>query len=638
MSGRTPINITSQTVYANVDESDDLFNVLASATFVFRAADILTDDALSGGGLARVSGATSIVHGLALDDTATFANAGAVTQSSGELTIGQVPSDSATARNDGGAIWTLADGSSIVGNVDSQFENLGQLEQLGGVSTVDANFYDRGGAIIANGALYFAPPSGTNRLVDGVIGGSGLVRFSGQTVVDDVLTLEGTVTLANAGVVTQYFGVVNQLLVGQTSSDAVSVRNDGGATWTLPPGAEIVGEGDSQFINLGRLVQLGGGSDIFVNFFDRAGAIVSDGTLQFDSFGGVNRFVDDTISGSGAFYVESLGVLVGSNLSIATTNLIDARIVGDVNVSSPTFYADDLSIRVGAVLSLTPASQPEYVFFGEDDGGPLELTACNIQGGGTIEINGDSATVFAPDVALIGAVTLLNSGNTTFLDGPDISTKPWTGDTVTIENAAGATWDDADRLGSTFNATGVNGTNLFLNNGAFTENSIDGASFGLSVENNGTMSVGEFVGGSVIPFSSSLTFDDGVTGTGTIDVSTGTVTFASSVASEQTLDFDRALIGYQPSLILDDPAAFAGTIAGFGQGGPAAGNEQIMLVSQSSADWQILGYQANSGGTGGMLQLADGAATAALNLTGSFLVDDFHATVSGSTTTITYSE
>jgi hypothetical protein len=627
MSGRTPININSEAVYAKVDESDDQFNLSAAATLVFRATDILTDDAITGSGLARVSGATTIVHGLELDDTATFANAGAVTQSSGDLLIGQMPSDAATVRNDGGATWTLADGSSIVGNLDSQFTNLGQLEQLGGVSTVDANFYDRGGSIISNGALYFAPPSGTNRFVDAVIGGSGLVRFSGQTIIDDGLTLDGTVTLANAGAVTQYN---DDLFVGQTSSDAVRVRNDGGATWALTPGTQIVGDGDSQFVNLGDLVQLGGGSDIFVNFLDRGGAIVADGTLQFDSPGGVNRFVDDTISGSGAFYVESLGVLVGSNVSIATTNLVDARIVGDVSVSSSTFYADDLSIGAGAVLSLTPANPGEYVYLGEIDGAPTDVTACNIRGGGTIEI--DAATVFAADVELVGAVTLLNSGNTTFAVGPTISTNPWVGDTVTIENAAGATWDDADRLGSTFTAAGVNGTSIFLNDGAFTENSIEGASFGLAVENNGTMSVGRFVGGSVLPFQSSLTFNDGLTGTGTIDIDFGSVTLASSVGSEQTVDFNQAIQGWVPTLILDDPQGFAATIAGFDQAG--ATNDTIVV---NTSQWAYQDFVPNSGNTGGSLMFSNGSAETAVNLSGTYTANGFHAAVSGAMTTITYS-
>ncbi len=103
MPGRTLVNISSNTIHRNVTDADDQFDVLGNISLVLRAMDTLTDDLLSGSGLVRNSGTTTIDDQLLLDDTVTFANASAVTQNDTTLQIGEVASDAATVRNDGGA-------------------------------------------------------------------------------------------------------------------------------------------------------------------------------------------------------------------------------------------------------------------------------------------------------------------------------------------------------------------------------------------------------------------------------------------------------------------------------------------------------------------------------------------------------
>ena len=73
MPVRMPVNISSNTIYRNVNDADDQFDIFADATLVLRANDILTDDAITGAGLLRVSGSTTIDNSLTLDDTATLA-------------------------------------------------------------------------------------------------------------------------------------------------------------------------------------------------------------------------------------------------------------------------------------------------------------------------------------------------------------------------------------------------------------------------------------------------------------------------------------------------------------------------------------------------------------------------------------
>jgi len=97
MSGRTPINITSRIVYTNADLSDDQFNIFADGNLVF-GNDLLTDDAITMSGLARIRAPVTIDDSLTLDDTVTLVNASVVTQN-GNLLLGQSSSDSVTVRN-----------------------------------------------------------------------------------------------------------------------------------------------------------------------------------------------------------------------------------------------------------------------------------------------------------------------------------------------------------------------------------------------------------------------------------------------------------------------------------------------------------------------------------------------------------
>jgi hypothetical protein len=91
MSGRTPINITANTVYHGVDDSDDQFKVFVNASLLLRGFDVFTDDAIAAAGLARVSGQTSIDDGLTLENSVTFANAGMVTQNGDNLVLDSPP-------------------------------------------------------------------------------------------------------------------------------------------------------------------------------------------------------------------------------------------------------------------------------------------------------------------------------------------------------------------------------------------------------------------------------------------------------------------------------------------------------------------------------------------------------------------
>jgi hypothetical protein len=504
MSGRTPINITSQTVYTNVDLTDDLFNVFAAASLLL-GNDILTDDAISMSGLARFRAPSTINDGLTLDDTVTLVNASVLTQN-GDLTLGQSASDAATVRNIAGATWNLANGADITGAGSSQFVNLGTLEQTAGASTIDANFYDRGGTIEANGTLDFASP------------------------------------------------------------------------------------------------------------------------------GYVNRFVDDQIEGSGTFELNG-GALVGADVSTSSVDLVSARTIGDVTVSSASVTIRSLNIEAGSVVSLTNPAAGVEMGFGY------------ISGAGEIDIKGNDGValgIFGFDVFLEGSVTFANFGNTTFTAGmllgnvvSNLTVIPAAGEQITIENEFGATWR-ASGTQATIEQSGGSGTSLFINDGTFLE--IAGGEFasginmffGMNVENNGLMSTSTSTNSSLNfgDASGTSTIDASVSGIGTIDVvHFGSVSFGGSVGSGQSVNFT----GAGGTVTIDQPQLFAATISDFDPGG--ATNGQLVV---NTTTWQFQDFVANSDNSGGLLMFSNGSTETAVNLTGTYDPLGFHAAVSGGSTTITY--
>jgi hypothetical protein len=465
--------------------------------------------------------------------------------------------------------------------------------------------------VFLNATLVFR---GINVLTDDAITGAGLARNSGQTTIDDSLTLDDSVTFANAGTVTQNNA---NLIIGLTSSDAATVRNVGGATWDLVGDEQITGASGSQFINRGLLEQTGSGAAIDAQFYDRGGTIQVDGTLGFAFGAPAARFVDDTIEGPGTFSFFN-GTLDGSNVSTSLVEMQFGRIVGDVTISSARFFGGSIvSFATGAVLSLTGSAA--VVEFG------------SISGGGEIDFKGDDS-VYSPQGGngVSGEMKLVNFGDTTF-NGIIVGDIPGfvitaDGQTV-IENHVGATWTD---LGDETEFKSDGGTASFINNGTFIQNTIEGVSFAINVVNNDIMEIGPNFDTNL--GADSLLFSDALSGSGTIELGASNVDTEGSVGAGQQFQFSPVASGETSSLTIGDLLEFAGTIVDFGENG-APGNQ---LIVKQPDGWQFQEFAPNSGGTGGSLMFSNGSAETAVNLTGTYDPLGFHAAVSGSTTTITY--
>ena len=108
----------------------------------------------------------------------------------------------------------------------------------------------------------------------------------------------------------------------------------------------------------------------------------------------------------------------------------------------------------------------------------------------------------------------------------------------------------------------------------------------------------------------------------------GNATLELAAASSATIDFAPGATG---TLKLDQSAAFTGSVAGFAAG------DAIDLADIAFGATTTLGYAANAGGSGGVLQVSDGTHTANLALLGQYTAAGFAtAPDPGSGTLVTY--
>jgi hypothetical protein len=443
--------------------------------------------------------------------------------------------------------------------------------------------------------------------------GPGVTRVRAPTSIDHIITLSGSTLFVNTSTITQDANTNCTLVLGQSFDDSVVVRNNAGSTWYLGDNASILGGGavDSQgaggaseFVNFGLLDQTGiDYSPVDANFYDRGGTILANGLLQFDSPDDVNRFVDDTIGGSGTFELDD-GVLVNSNISTASVDLDGTRAQGNVKISSGDLEIWTLAINNDSVVSVS--------------GGNINLY--QLRGGGTLDISGESGLAGGVDsgnqTTLVGAVTLDNQGDLTVGGNYFLTTRPYADDQVLVENSTGATWTDGSGINDVFSAQGA-GTSTFLNDGTFVDSTTNGTSFNIAVVNNGDM---ESTNGGT------LNFFDGLSGVGAVDVGDGNAYFASLASSNQTINFNASNSNASPTLTLIDPSVFnGGTITGFDQNG--ANGDQI---TTSQAEFN--GYFANVNNTGGYLEFDGSSANPAfINLLGNYSASGWHAVNNTST-------
>ena len=185
MAGRTNIDIDDYTVYSDVNDTDDQFNLVQNAALLFLGDDSLSSDTFAGSGRVVFRGVVT-VDDLSVDDGVTLVNTAMAVQSGPSVDDGvDLSQSAAVVRNVVSATWELLDNASITGS--GAFVNLGLVELTSNQtaspdSVIGANFFDRGGKVeVQAGTLDFT--GAITRFVNASITGAG--NFSGDDVVLD---------------------------------------------------------------------------------------------------------------------------------------------------------------------------------------------------------------------------------------------------------------------------------------------------------------------------------------------------------------------------------------------------------------------------------------------------------------------
>jgi hypothetical protein len=161
------------------------------------------------------------------------------------------------------------------------------------------------------------------------------------------------------------------------------------------------------------------------------------------------------------------------------------------------------------------------------------------------------------------------------------------------------------------------GTNVIENFGTLESTGSGGLVVNSGIDNSGQ----------ILAHGSEITLNGTVTGSGNVAVDgIATVTFGAAASVNTTLAADAVA-----TLVMRDSIDFSGKISGFDA------NDHLDLKDMTFANGVSLDYTANQAGTGGVLQISDGAHTANIALLGQYDAASFtSAGDAGTGTLISY--
>ena len=539
----------------------------------------------------------------------------------GVLQFGTATGDSATIVNQTGAIYDLTTGNAqleVPNPGTFSFVNAGLLEMTGGGgNTVSAALINSGVVASDNGSFYLADVdnSGGGTLVGnsymqvdgGVLGGTiegsvaligtyavpvnttetvtfGLPTFEGA-VLDGPGTLQsnGAVNILNgggnaeldlAGAVTfDNVGTVYQggvLLNGVTAGDTATIVNESGATWDLTTGnaqLEASNPGTYSFVNDGVLEMTGGGGNTVSVPLTNNGLVSADNGSMFLAGPFTNTGTLQTENG--AYLQLDGGVLGGTiqgNVAITGGYTVAANAIDAVAFGGATFE--------GALVQGAGTLVSNGTVHVQNAGGNDSL---NFGGGVTLE----NAGVFYQDgIMLFGTAA---------------------GDSATIVNQAGATWD-LDTGNSQLEATNP-GTYGFVNDGLLEMTGGGGNTVSVPLDNSGVVTANNgsmFLAG---PIANSgtlqtsggfLELEGGVLG-GLIQGNVYLIgSYLAAANTTVTVTFGGVTLGDGPDAVFDGP----GTLMTNGQVNILNNGGNIQLVLAAGLTWE----NAASVSQGGYLQ------------------------------------
>ena len=431
-----------------------------------------------------------------------------------------------------------------------------------------------------------------NRIVDNAVLlfiGSHALDAASLSLAGTLAIQDGSLTLGSSETITQS-GAVALLASGSAATDAII--NQGSINAAISGGSLSVAS--SSFINQGTIsvvnetMTLGAAGGSWSN----SGAITLAGTASLTLAGSVvTAAVGNIIGASSVSLVGTLNnagatlTAVGHGRPLGTVNLTTTgRVAGGTiadatgtgfafnggTFSGVTFQGPINLIANGAVLNVVD---------GLDPSGTIALTGANARLNFLASQTLDAVNFAIGNPAGADTITAGSSGGTLTL-GSHASIVSSAANAAAVLNVSGARCV----LAGTIDAVAMGGTFTIL---------------GGTFENDGSIIVGN---------NDRLVVGTGVTGAGTVGLSTGAIAdFAGSVAATQRIGFSDATA----TLALESPSSFGATIEGFATGDTI----DLPQIAASVATWQP---------ETGKLLIANGTIPiAALSLAGDYAVGRF---------------
>jgi hypothetical protein len=539
---------------------------------------------LAGGGISGsyafiTEGATS-ASTVTIGGAVVWDNAGVVTQSNGNVTIGganaRLPTELDNLK---GATWNISDESGFDRGAaaGSFILNAGAFAKTStsGTSVLSVNFRSTGTVSCAGGDLEF---DGAHNSISGTYIGPGMIDYGpdGVTMLHD-LAITQSACGTNYGIV-DVTGLV-------TIADGSTIMNDAGAHWNFDGNFGLTlasGSTSPSMTSAGTIAKTAGvGTSVVEIDIDDMGTVsVATGTLDFT---GASNSFDGLIKGAGVIEFGGGGSTLGMGASLTVAGLIVSGKATTLTIASDVSYAGHFRLASGATL--------------DENAADLDLTGTGFLGAGILAGSQalQTAGTFTIDGLQIGGGGIVNggalnqSGVSATLDGSAI-----------LVNGAKGIYDILDNTGVQL---GQSGLGDISNSGLFEKTGGAGISvIAATIANDKGM---------VKVASGELDLQGALTGQGTADIGAASILEAgAAVASAETIEFH----GVAGELILGDPKDFAADVSGFKTAG-----DKIKLLGS----WTYQSFAETNGE--GILTFANASAheTATLALVGSYALHDF---------------
>ena len=557
-------NAASVTQTGNVSLNGAILNdagagwTIATASSVFNDGGTFTNNGTLTD--AATNGNAEIDGTFASTGTLSVASGAELVLSAGAETVGGTVGGAGTLAFGYAHNATLAPASLTVATVTINGGNGGGIVSLGETLSYGGtfNFTDQFGYLALAG--HTLTVSGASSFIGSGVSGPGRVLVTGSSTVGFVTLGNSPVTnTAPANALTfENAGTVSQ--IGYVNLNG-TILNDTGATYAFGTAASISSAG-ATFTNNGTLTDTAtNGSAEIDGTFSTTGVVSVAGGATFNLAAGMQT-IGGAVSGAGVlnFGYAHNATLAPASLTVATVTINGGNGGGIVSLGETLSYGGTFNFTdqfgylalAGHTLTVSGASS----FIGSGVSGPGRVLVTGSSTVGFVTLGNSPVTNTAP----ANALTFENAGTVSQIGYLTLN--------GSILNDAGATY----AFGTTASISNAGGT--FVNAGTLTDSATNGAvdidaaltNTGLvqagagtlqlrgAVTNDGTLAA---AGGNLQVFAA-VSAGTGLSGTTTIG-SGASAEFSNAVAANQTVRF-AANTG---RLQLDDPSAFAGTVAGF---------------------------------------------------------------------------